>query len=398
MDRSTRYLSQPVSIVLLLLVVILLSAGGVYFAARWYLLPEHIDTLLLEAPENAVGPRMDQILSSSHDRKTDLLIRWMGSPRAAVALEATHRMQSLVDQMENLPGVAISAEATQLAYSLQNGLPTFSDPVRQSVRKMAIQMSQWKFGDTSAEHGSFLVMVEQIIHSTSDMQSSSDVAASDEALSRYLANSNRNRNGLASTPEIQEVVEVDLHSGLPWQAESLTSTPGESATSNASVIPKEQPLVANHRDSIQQPLKLPTLIDGSRRLESDTQIVMEAPDFSRLTSLEIMWKLHAQNPDTVEYARKALLSRNFSMEDLQLASRLTHPDVTQRLELVRELPLTQRDDRSTWLYYLTKDPDADVRYGAAAALLTSSDPRLLKRLKADLATDPSPRVQTLIQR
>ena len=402
MGRIKNYLSQPISLVLLMVGILLSSAAGMSLAARWYWVPGRIDSLLMEAKEDEVGARMDQILSDSGQKRSDLLIHWMSSKRAMVALEATRRMQSAVDRLEVEPGIAISAEATKLATALQKGLPTFSDPVRQAVREMANQMSRWSFGDRSSEHGLFLVNLEQIIRKTSDIQPASDVAASDEMLARFLTQSNRNRESLASSPHIAETVNVNLHEGLPWQAESLAPMSGDIATSDTTKIPagtaSSQTVVANHRDSIQQPLKLPTLIDGSRRLESGIQPVMKLPDFSHLTSLEIMWKLHAQNPDIVDYAREELKSRNFSAEDLELASRLTHPDVTQRLQLVRELPITQRDDRSTWLYYLTKDPDADVRYGAAAALLTSSDPRLLKRLKADLATDPSPRVQTLIQR
>ena len=155
---------------------------------------------------------------------------------------------------------------------------------------------------------------------------------------------------------------------------------------------------ANRRVAIGQPLKLPVLTESPKQLPGGTHIEQPLPDLSHLTSLELMWKLHQQNMRMVKHARETLTARNFNAEDLEIAARLTHPDVAQRLQLVRELPTMAREDRTHWLYYMTKDPDESVRYSATAALLTSTDPRLLRRLKADMATDPSPRVQALIRR
>lgn len=380
--------------------MLLLLATGFSILAVGYWLPQRMDTLLLDAPESQVAERMQHAIRNSSTPEEDLA-RWMGAQRTVVALEAAQQMQARIDRLQSEPGLAIADKALRLAESLRHELPSYPDQTRSRVHGMARQMSNWDLGSRSTQQGPFLVVLEDILRETRPPGTSAELAASDQLIMTYIAKE-KSETATTTPQPTDRIKDIDLSSGLPWQQQSL---PGDVAKT----VPPEptKPLVvhndievqpANRRVTIGQPLKLPALTESPRQLPSGPYIEQSLPDFSHLTSLEIMWKLHQQNTRMVEHARETLTARNFNAEDLEIATRLTHPDVAQRLQLVRELPMMAREDRTHWLYYMTKDPDESVRYSAAAALLTSTDPRLLRRLKADMATDPSPRVQALIRR
>ncbi|MEW4451957.1 HEAT repeat domain-containing protein [Bremerella sp. JC817] len=392
-------LYRPVTTVLLMLGGLLAAGGTFHLAAKWYLIPARMDALLQDAPESEVGQRMDQILASSAQPPQQQLLKWMGSERGDIALEAVGRLKLQLSQWEQHPGIAIAPQARQLAEELQKKVSDYPEPIRREVRDIAIRMASWKLGPNSADDGPMLLALESILRETiSQPLSDSPVAASEAALDQFLGE----ENSRLTTPVITSSVDVSLHDGLPMQQATITDPPVEAqAIPSFTTTTNARPtgvLTANHRSSISQPLKLPPLVASPKQIEPGAHRPEPLPDLSRLTTLEIMWKLHAQDQELAEHVRETLKARSFSPEDLQLATRMTHPQVSERLQLVRELPSMGRNDMTNWLYYMTKDPDDGVRYGAASALLTSSDPRLLKRLKADLATDPSPRVQTLIKR
>ncbi|WP_144975485.1 HEAT repeat domain-containing protein [Bremerella volcania] len=392
---------RPIRTTAILLCLLLLLAVGFSAMAMWYWLPGRIDTLLLTAPESEIAERMEYSLRHSSTPYQDLA-RWMASDRAIVALEAANQMQSRIDQLQGEPGLAIADQAYRLAQALKEELPNYPQQTRSRVHLMASQMSNWDLGTFSAKQGPFLIVLEDVIRDSRPSATSVDLAASDQMMQNYLRSEQPSDATLENPPKIDRVGDIDLSGGLPWKQQSI---PGDAQRKVAAQPPKQEivyddteVLPANRRVTIDKPLKLPTLAEQPKQLPPGLHASDPLPDFSHLTSLEIMWKLHLQNTRMVKHARETLIARNFNADDLELATRLTHPDVAQRLQLVRELPLLARSDRTQWLYYMTKDPDEGVRYNAAAALLTSTDPRLLRRLKADMATDPSPRVQALIRR
>lgn len=391
---------RPVKTIAAMLGMLLLLAVGFSLLAMRYWLPQRMDTLLLNAPEPEVAQRMEHALRNSSTPYEDLA-HWMGAERSVVALEATTQMQARIDRLQSEAGLAIADKALRLAKSLQQEIPSYPQQTRSRVHAMARQMSNWDLGSQSTQQGPFLVVLEDILHDTRPPATSAELAASDQLVMNYLANQ-QSEAASETSPPTDRIQDINLSSGLPWKQQPIPSdvpkaVPPEPA--RQMIIHNDvevQP--ANRRVAIGQPLKLPALTESPKQLPGGPHVDPSLPDLSHLTSLEIMWKLHQQNTRMVQHARETLIARNFNSEDLELASRLTHPDVAQRLQLVRELPMMSRGDRTHWLYYMTKDPDEGVRYSATAALLTSSDPRLLRRLKADMATDPSPRVQALIRR
>ncbi|MEW4561021.1 HEAT repeat domain-containing protein [Bremerella sp. JC770] len=392
---------RPVTATAVLLGMLLMLAAGFSVLAVGYWLPEHMNDVLHSAPEAEVAVRMEHSLRHSSTPYQDLA-RWMGSDRAIIAIEATQQMQARIDRLQAEPGLAVASQAHQLAQALNHQLPQYPQQTRSHVHRMASQMSNWDLGATSTEQGPFLVLLEDLIRDSRPPTPASELAASDQMVMNYLNQEQSQDNSLNRPTAIDQVGEIDLGAGLPWKQQSIPgdtyANPVSEPTTPEVVHEDDHVLPANRRVAINQPLKLPTMTQSPKHLPVGPRGADPLPDLSHLTSLEIMWKLHLQNTRMVTHAREALIARNFTAEDLELATRLTHPDVAQRLQLVRELPAMPRADRTHWLYYMTKDPDEGVRYSAAAALLTSTDPRLLRRLKADMATDPSPRVQALIRR
>jgi len=396
---ETRF--RPVTTTAVLLGMLLLLAAGFSVLAARYWLPRHMDNVLLSAPEAEVAVRMQHALRHSSTPYQDLA-RWMGSDRAIVAIEAAQQMQTRIDRLQAEPGLAVADQAQRLAQALHVKLPQYPQHTRSHVQRMASQMSSWDLGATSAQQGPFLVLLEDLIRESRPSASSNERAASDQMVMNYLNQEKVRENAWDERSPIEPISEVDLRAGLPWKQQAIPGDAYSSAIAEPTkpeVIHNDhQVLPANRRVAIGRPLKLPTMTESPKHLPVGPRGADPLPDFSHLTSLEIMWKLHMQNTRMVKHARETLIARNFTADDLELATRLTHPDVAQRLQLVRELPAMPREDRTHWLYYMTKDPDEGVRYSAAAALLTSTDPRLLRRLKAEMATDPSPRVQALIRR
>lgn len=402
---STSLLSRrPIRTTALITTGILLLLGGTSFAIRWVILPERMDEILLQAAEENVPEQMDHVLNNT-PAPYHKLAGWMGSDRSIIALEASKRLHQQVERWEKTPGIQIASEATELVEALNERYPDYSDKVRQDIHQLATRMARWNIGSAATGEGTFLVAVEQLLSRSASRPAEATSAASDAMLSDYLQQPSGDPAERRKIQPVDQVNRVPLNKGLPWNPIELPSlpTPAMAASPQAAVPrtvsePESEALPANRKVRLNQPLKLPPLVSSPRPLAPGLKLPEALPDYSSLTTLEVIWKLHAQSPQIIEHARTELTSRRFTIEDLELATRLSDPELAQRLKLVRELPLMAREDRKTWLYYMTKDPDESVRYAAAAALITSSDPRLLRQLNAELATDPSPRVRQLIQR
>lgn len=404
MESTSPLSSRPIRTTVLMTTGILVLFAGTSLTIRWYVLPERMDDLLMNAAEEDVPQQMDLVLQHTPAPYRKLAV-WMGSERSIIALESSKRLHRQIDLWEKSSGVQIAPEATELVEALNEQYPGYPNKVRQDVHDLATRMASWNLGNGPSGEGAFLVSLEQLLSRKASMPTEATSAASDAMLSEYLQKPSENTLDRREIRPVDQVNRVPLNTGLPWSPIELPSLPLP-AMEVRSITPAPQTesglepeaLPANRKVRLNQPLKLPPLVSSPRPLAPGLKLPEALPDYGPLTTLEVIWKLHAQSPQVVEQAREELASRRFSSEDLKLASRVSHPELAERLKLVRELPLMAREDRKTWLYYMTKDPDESVRYAAAAALITSSDPRLLRQLNAELATDPSPRVRQLIQR
>ena len=117
-----------------------------------------------------------------------------------------------------------------------------------------------------------------------------------------------------------------------------------------------------------------------------------------LSTTKLMRLLQHADDQIVAEARKTLVGRDgFQEMHLKLAFRLYHPHSVVRAELVDLLPGVGGIRQSVWLTELLNDPNADVRFLAASALATSSDPSMQRLLVEKGKRDPDPRIVELAE-
>jgi HEAT repeat protein len=109
-------------------------------------------------------------------------------------------------------------------------------------------------------------------------------------------------------------------------------------------------------------------------------------------------RLHDQDPQQAETARKELKRCGLSDVELELARQLVHPDTGVRKSLARALPDTAGIDAAPWLLELSRDADADVRLEAITLLATTGDPALLEQLRSLVQADADERIRRLSDR
>jgi hypothetical protein len=100
---------------------------------------------------------------------------------------------------------------------------------------------------------------------------------------------------------------------------------------------------------------------------------------SEQDDLSLMRRLHTADEAAAE---RELMRRGYTAIRLKVARQLTNPDPQVRRELAELLPQMSGLDARPWLLWLSEDADPGVRRAAAAILATSTDPKLLARLRA----------------
>src|SRR5688572_13408509 len=78
-------------------------------------------------------------------------------------------------------------------------------------------------------------------------------------------------------------------------------------------------------------------------------------------TIRLMHELNDADTDTTERAARELAARGFTDLHVQLARRLTSPDIAQRSSLAAELPRVAGIDARLWLTWLLRDEEAEVR-------------------------------------
>ncbi len=141
------------------------------------------------------------------------------------------------------------------------------------------------------------------------------------------------------------------------------------------------------------PVRAAGFDDQGLRVGAPDALLKSAAELRQLAS-----RLHDQDPQQVETARKELKRSGLSDVELDLARQLTHPDAGVRRSFARALPDTAGIDAAPWLLELSRDPDADVRLQAITLLATTGDPALLAQLRPLVQADSDERIQRLSDR
>jgi len=109
--------------------------------------------------------------------------------------------------------------------------------------------------------------------------------------------------------------------------------------------------------------------------------------------LRWMFALRAHEPSRRRRAEEELRALGFEALQLELALQLTDPNPTVRRELAESLPAMPGIDARTWLVWLSRDQNADVRLTAMSVMATTGDLNLMRRIEQMARRDVDPRVQ-----
>jgi len=114
--------------------------------------------------------------------------------------------------------------------------------------------------------------------------------------------------------------------------------------------------------------------------------------------LELLASGTSGTGEDVKQVQAELARRGFGHVSRQLAQQLTHPNPQMRLDLVRRLPSMAGVEPTVWLFWLCRDPDAQVRSAAMGLLATTKDPAILEQLEKLLAAQPDEPLRQQTQR
>lgn len=115
------------------------------------------------------------------------------------------------------------------------------------------------------------------------------------------------------------------------------------------------------------------------------------PSSERIYSLIV--ELRSDDQKKIEKARRLLTDGGFKTVHFALAERLTDPDPTVRMELIRVLPRLKSVRSESWLKWLLKDDDSNIRHEALVTLASSSDPTLLAEVAQIAQSDSDPKIR-----
>jgi hypothetical protein len=118
----------------------------------------------------------------------------------------------------------------------------------------------------------------------------------------------------------------------------------------------------------------------------------------QLTLRNLMDRLHDADPAVAEAAVEILVQRGFSTVEIDVARRIASPSVTERQQLVEDLPRIPGIDARPWLFWLAVDERADVRWAAMTLLATTADPATRARVRELAARDRDRRIIALSER
>lgn len=131
---------------------------------------------------------------------------------------------------------------------------------------------------------------------------------------------------------------------------------------------------------------------------SDAEQPDPAHGMADVDAADLMRWLHADDRPAADGARAELARRGFTPFQLDLARRLFDPNPEVRKELVRALPGAPGVDAATWLLWLARDPDPEVRLAAIALVATTGDPALVERIERIARQDADPRIRRQAER
>lgn len=368
------------------------------------------------APEDQVEKELIRIVQGEEDFA--ILIQAMGSKRRYVAQMGGESLVELLDRWEDrdIQGELFRAKLALLAETLAEQVERMNDPSRTLAAKIVTRILTWPGSETWGNREVIVNWCEIVLRA--DPGRAPPVAnrplpwRQARAASPKEAPEGAGPSAASVASELPRLpggglplVDGSLHErpatrrnphdGTAMAPQRLAANPDarpinpaavamNSSLASSSTAPPLQPARADSESESAGPIRTASYLPAKRRATDG-----QAPD----DSLVWMRRLRSTNEAEAVQAEKELIRRGFRPVELAIARRVFDPDPELRRELVHLLPSMAGIDAAPWLMRLASDEDADIRYLAVGALVTTGDPGILSQLEPITRDDSDPRIR-----
>lgn len=316
------------------------------------------------------------------------------------------------DSRSSIPGRAVALAAT-----LAEHVDHFGPRAQGTAARIAMRLLRLGGEDFAAADWSQLIAGCDHVIETADMPSPRSILAAGAVPS---ARETPDREALSleqiaalpsSPPPLDRTAEVvDGIEPLPDKARNRHGRPptpwaehsrqAESAPAGGNITPtyRAEWKPPDARYGAADPLAIQARAVPVRSEPTAEAVRRARATIDRLTLRRLMQRLHDPDPAVAKAAEEALRERGLSTVEIEVARRLTSPDVRDRERLVDDLPHTRGIDARPWLFWLAVDDNANVRLAAMTLLATTSDPAVLDRVRKLAAGDRDRRIVALSER
>lgn len=386
---STWLIRKGLRYMLALLLVV--SAGVLLWAGGRHWVRTQAWRQVIESPAQQLETRLESLLRQSPNPGQDLA-KAISSERLDLSLTGIKVLQRRLDQWRDKPAVEFRQPLTDCVIHLAQRAESLSPEVLYPLSEQLRRINHWQLDLPPKVETRFAVALETLIRQEAFAEREPWIASNPPQTNATSA-------AISWNPPAWEQSPVASSADLPSSMAQVEREPPRISASRSIL---ETPR-ANGEASLNPPDRLPGILAGSPAAPRPIQDVPRVdtphlPPLENVPLFDLVWKLRDPQQDAAQAAEVELRRRGFTEAHLELALEITQPDAIARTTVVRRIPTIPGIQTTAWLYLMTKDPDETVRYLATAILMTSRDPSLQKQIRADLATDPSPRVRELISR
>ncbi|MEX1040731.1 MAG: hypothetical protein WDZ51_08885 [Pirellulaceae bacterium] len=346
---------------------------------------------VIESPANELEARLESFLRQSQNPGQDLA-RAISHERLDLSLTGIKALRRRLDQWRDQPAVEFRQHLAECVIHLARRPESHSPDIFYPLAEQLRRINHWHLDLPPKVETRFTVALEKLIRQEAYAEREPGLAFNPPPTTASSATA-------AWNPPVWEQSSLASSTDLPPSMAQVEREPPRSGSSRLNLDAPR----ANGEALINPPDRLPGILVDSPAAPRAIEDALHAdtphlPPLENVPLFDLVWKLRDRQEVVAQAAEVELRRRGFTDAHLDLALEITQPNALARTAVVRRIPTIPGIQTTAWLYLMTKDPDETVRYLATAILMTSRDPRLQKQIRADLATDPSPRVRELISR
>jgi HEAT repeat protein len=338
---------------------VLAALGLGLYGMHTCLLVDYWESQLKTIPEDEASGLLDQAVQLG-EPGIPVLVNALGSPRPSVARAAKQALGDEMARWELLGARDSTRRVAALAQALAEHVDGFGAAARRDAAQLATRILLWPTDRGAAETQRVVASCEKVLHGTRGTEWRHVRPAEVDRPSAQIRGT-RLSSGLVAEagPAVKPPAPNRMH-GEDQGRGAMTRTETATARRLPSIDPWLPALSEEHLPVRVEP-KLASRegVPQDRSFPEDTE--------------RLMHQLRSENGWVAQAARAELIRRGFSEVRLQLARQLFDPDPNVRKMLLRALPQLQSVDPEPWIRQLTRDPSAEIRREALAALARIQD-------------------------